>query len=195
MESARLRRFKLLADSSIAVGYIQHGTGRPMASFVFPEGEPKRYDVGDLGGYGIELLEEDEASNEPSASEVKSQAENDALRANIESLESALSASQEENNLLQNELEILKRTPPVLPTPTPTPEPQGEQTPSDGSQGSGDAPNEAVDESAAIEAYLKESGLDVTNKSVIEALKEKGVVVQSAQVTAVKNKLANQTVA
>jgi DNA-directed RNA polymerase beta' subunit len=27
MESARLRRFKLLADSSIAVGYIQHGTG------------------------------------------------------------------------------------------------------------------------------------------------------------------------
>lgn len=184
MESARLRRFKLLADSSIAVGYIQHGTGRPMASFVFPEGEPKRYDVGDLGGYGIELLEEDEASSEPSASEVKLQAENDALRANIDQLQAALSAAQEEVNRLQDELEAVKND-----KPSPPPEPQSEETPSDGSQGSGDAPNEAVDEAAAIEAYLKEHGTSVTNKSVIEALKENGVVVQSAQVTAVKQKL------
>lgn len=46
-----------------------------------------------------------------------------------------------------------------------------------------------VDEAALIEYYLKEHGTSVTNKSVIEALKAKGVVVQSAQVTAAKDKL------
>lgn len=186
MESTRLRRFKLLADGSIAVGYIQHGTGRPMASFVFPEGEPKRYDVGDLGGYGIELLEEDVPAD---SSELEKLFEG--LKEDYALSESTLLAAnakifelEEQVAKLNAELEAIK----ALPTP-PTPEPQGEQTPSDGSQGSGDAPNESVDEAAAIEAYLTEHGTSVTNKSVIEALKEKGVVVQSAQVTAVKQKL------
>ncbi len=53
----------------------------------------------------------------------------------------------------------------------------------------GTQPSNTVDEAALIEAYLKEHGTSVTNKSVIEALKAQGVVVQSTQVTAAKEKL------
>jgi hypothetical protein len=79
----------------------------------------------------------------------------------------------------------------VAPTPAPEPEqPQGDQA-----EGEGESGSEPVDEAAAIEAYLKEHGTDVTNKSVVEALKAQGIVIQSGQVTEAKNKLANQTVA
>jgi hypothetical protein len=45
-------------------------------------------------------------------------------------------------------------------------------------------------ESQAIRDYLKEHGTDVTNKSVVAALKEKGVSVVSSQVTEIKKELA-----
>jgi hypothetical protein len=45
-------------------------------------------------------------------------------------------------------------------------------------------------EAQAIRDYLKEHGTDVTNKSVVAALKEKGVSVVSSQVTEIKKELA-----
>ncbi len=41
-------------------------------------------------------------------------------------------------------------------------------------------------EEEAIAAHLNTHGEDVTNKSVIEGLKKRGIIVQSAQVTAVR---------
>lgn len=43
-----------------------------------------------------------------------------------------------------------------------------------------------------IAEYLNKHGLDVTNKEVMEVLREQGVVVQSPQVTAVKKQLEEQ---
>jgi hypothetical protein len=54
------------------------------------------------------------------------------------------------------------------------------------------APSAQVDEDKAIEEHLKAVGLDVTNRSVVEALREKGITIQSGQVTAAKERLRAQ---
>lgn len=52
MEPSRFRR---LIDDVIGVGFIQEGEVQ-FASVVMPEGEPFRYAVGDLAGYGLEVV-------------------------------------------------------------------------------------------------------------------------------------------
>lgn len=52
-------------------------------------------------------------------------------------------------------------------------------------------PHDADREHSLILEYLTEHGLDVTNKSVVDALKAQGVIVTSPQVTAAKNELKN----
>jgi hypothetical protein len=189
VESTGLRQFRRLADGIIGIGFLQRGQGREVASICWPEGEPKRYDVIDLGGYGIEMVEPEALP--PSESEGKLQAEVEAMALEVNRLNASLVESKEATVRVQSELSAAKAEIEAL-KKSPAPKPEGDEAPSGGSDG---APaNEAVDEAAAIEAYLKANGTDVTNKSVIEALKEQGIVVQSAQVTAAKNKLANETV-
>lgn len=86
-----------------------------------------------------------------------------------------------------SELSEIKKEASPEPAPEPTPEPETNGDPEP--EPEPEPQPEPVDEAAAIEAYLTEHGLEVTNKSVVEALKEKGIVVQSAQVTAAKEKL------
>lgn len=52
-------------------------------------------------------------------------------------------------------------------------------------------PHDAPAEAEAIAEYLAEHGLEVTNKRVVEALREQGIVVQSPQVTSVKKSLSS----
>jgi hypothetical protein len=54
-------RFRRLIDNVIGVGFVQtEGVPIPMAAIVMPGGEPVRYAIGDLAGYGLEVYEGDE---------------------------------------------------------------------------------------------------------------------------------------
>jgi hypothetical protein len=191
LESTRLFRFRRTADGVLGVGFLQTDSGRKIFSVAWPIGEPKKYEAdnpSDLDGYGVEVLDETSfGSNEKMDDMVAS------LNARSEQLQSKLDEAGEKIIELEQQVAALKAELAVLPQPVPpappAPQPQGDEAPSGGSDAS-----EEVDEAAAIEAYLKANGTEVTNKSVIEALKEKGVLVQSAQVTAAKNKLASETV-
>jgi hypothetical protein len=48
---------------------------------------------------------------------------------------------------------------------------------------------DSLSEDSVIEAFLVKHGLEVTNKFVMESLRESGVVIQSPQVTVVKERL------
>ena len=54
MEPSRFRR---LIDSVIGVGFVQDGEV-PLAAIVMPDTEPVRFAVGDLPGYGFEVVAE-----------------------------------------------------------------------------------------------------------------------------------------
>ncbi|MCC7334433.1 MAG: hypothetical protein IT422_05035 [Pirellulaceae bacterium] len=63
------------------------------------------------------------------------------------------------------------------------------QGPESESETEAEQPTAEQSEADIIGEYLLEHGLEVTNKSVIDALRAKNVIVQSGQVTAVKEQL------
>ncbi len=162
MESSH-ELFRRTLDGVVGVGFVQTHTGNPVAAVAWPDTEPKRYLMTDLEGYGVEHVLDESHAQIMDFADLHASDESHAVNADDPSGLQGVDAT----DVVVDEV-------------------SGEQ---------GDAETDETDEKAALSEadqigeYLLEHGLDVTNRSVIEALREKGVVVQSGQVTAVKEQL------
>ncbi len=168
MSKSKLLQFQLAGV--VGFGFLIEHAGIDQYSVAWPGREAERFSVSEAECRGVEIsevvldatLEETDSDNEAIAELHKHYEQS--IQGTIEGLQkefaATLSSRDERIKILESELAKFN-------TPQTTPEA----------------------EDVAIEAYLKEHGLEVTNKSVMEVLKTHDIIVQSAQVTAVKERL------
>lgn len=186
MEQTKHRTFRRVVDNVLGVGFQMQYAGVEQISIAWPDCEARRYLADDLERNGVEELPHLAAIGGPWIAT------------------HAIDAGQLcvlNGNEITPVAPQRKRTSSIAIEPDITIEPDGTVVPTPGLEvvpdGDGGAivvpeqpePN-TFTESQAIRDYLAEHGTDVTNKSVVAALKEKGVSVVSSQVTEIKKELA-----
>lgn len=205
------------ATGQLGVGFAQPVAG--MVSIAWQQTPPARYLIGDLDGYGItegaavslpaptpnvphpdyEALMQEIASLKHEIELLTQTNYNLRERIDVLTLPTVAASLKEEPAIEPETVEPVATD--VVDADTeagqiedtePTPghvESETVVTEPDDSEVSTEAVDTEPSEDDLIAAHLTAHGLDVTNKSVIEALRADGVVVQSTQVTRVKERL------
>lgn len=163
--------FKRKSDGVLGVGFRRDFGTYAVLSVAWPDDEARKYidEPGELERMGVELVVESEP----------------VIETHWMDEQSIVTESEFETALTESEpiteaeatAEVEQVEPSILPEPITEP-----------------APN-TFTEAQAIREHLAQVGLDVSNRSVVEALKAKGVTIKSSQVTDAKDALRKEIAA